>query len=462
MNKNLKQGLPLTALDLERLVLAAIFCDNDVYAELMDKLSESDFYDPNNQIIYRLIGEAYRDSADKKIDIFTIHEAWRVEYGNGGEERMNILRGIQLAANQAGYALQHADWLRDLSIKRRLQAECQEMLEKVASGEGVGVEYLAELEARLLAIHYSITPARVFDVTKVVDEVHQDIKDIADEKVSPFGLLTGFRKFDHIMGGFRAGKMIILAARPGVGKSALAANWANNIVMNKEEPTSVMFYSGEMLAKEITERLVFAQSRVSKDILKTPKKITKVDMAMIQKGVDEIKAIGEGRFILDTSPAMDVNELFVRAKRAKCKDNVGLIVIDYLQLMEDLSKKGSTRQEEAGSISAKLKQMALELEIPVLVISQFNRDIEKRDIEERKPQLSDLRETGRLEQDADTVLFIHRPDAVGTKVSETMTAGRPGGEVAQLIIAKNRGGQVGTVSLRFWKGCTRFEEVSEG
>lgn len=462
MNKKMKQVPALSAPELERLVLAAVLCDNDVYADLVNILSELDFYDPNYQIIYRLMGQLYRDSGDKKMDIFTIHEAWRAEYGNGGEERMNILRGIQLAANQAGYVMQHADWLRDLSIKRRMQVDLEEMLEKVASGEGTGEESLADMEGRLLALRNCYIPAKLYDVTVVVDEVHQDIIDIADEKVSPFGLRTGFPKFDYIMGGFRPGKMIVLAGRPGMGKSAIGANWATNIVMNKENRTSVLFYSGEMLAKEITERLVFAQSRVSKDILKTPKKITKADRAMIQKGVDEIKAIGRGRFILDTSPAMDVNELYVRAKRAKIKNGVGLIVIDYLQLMNDLSKQGGTRQEEAGSISAKIKQMALELEIPILVISQLNRDIEKRDAEERKPQLSDLRETGRLEQDADTVLFVHRPDAIGTKVSETMTAGRPGGDAAQLIIAKNRGGQVGNVSLRFWKGCTRFEEVTEG
>lgn len=451
----------LTAPELERLVLAAILYNNDLYAEVSDVLGELDFSVPENQIVFVLMGKLYRDSGDKKIDRFAIHEEWRAMYGNGGPERMNLLQGIQLSANHAECAMQHVAWLRDLSIKRRMAADCEEMLEIVLSGEGSGEEHLASLEARIMALRNWYVPSRIYDITDVIDEVEQNFYDIADGKKSPMGLLTGFKKFDYLMGGFHKGKMIILAARPGVGKSALAANWAVNIAMNKTDGTSVLFYTGEMLAYEITERIAHSQARLSKDLLKTPHKITKGDRGMMKRAAEEIRGMGDNRLLLDVTPAMDVNELYVRVKRGKLKNNVGLVVIDYLQLMNDLSKQGRSRQEEVGSISAKIKQMALQLELPILVLSQFNRDIEKRDLDERKPQLSDLRESGRLEQDADTVLFIHRPDAIGTKVSDVSTMSSPGGDLAQLIIAKNRGGQVGDVSMRFWKGCTRFEEVTE-
>ncbi len=463
MSKEITKAAALTAPGLETKLLAGILADEDRLADLKNRVTAEDFSVKDYQIIFSLMDKMFTEGGGQKIDIYSIHEQWKVDYGEGGDHRMQVLMELQLEATTGEYVLQHADWLHDLGVKRRLLAVMDDTRKKVLSGEGLGEDILSSTEDKIMDIHNQYVPNLESDM---VDEVkiafHHVMEKIAGN-LPTSGLLTGFRKFDRISGGFKPGKLYVLAARPGMGKTALVANWATEIVKDLEQEAPVMFYSLEMVGQEIAERVLFSEARVSKDLLDTPEKVSLAEKEMIKRGYERVQEIGHKRYIIDVTPAMDIHELYSRARRAVLRFKVKLIVIDYIQLMRNRkSGKNTTRQYEMASISGMLKQIAKDLNVPVLVLSQLNRDIEKRDADERKPQLSDLRDTGALEQDADMVMFIHRPDAIGTKVSEQQRQGMTSASDAMLVIAKHRGGPVGEVSLKFWKGATRFEEIGEG
>lgn len=463
MNKDVAQTAVLAAPGLEKKLLAGFLADEDRLADVKGRVQVDDFTIKEHQIIYELMDKLYEGSGDKKIDIYSINEQWRVDYGEGGEHRMKVLMELQLEATTGDYVGQHVEWLRNLGLKRRILAVMEASCKELLSGEGLGDDILASTEDKLMAVRNLYRANMESDMVEEVKVAFHRLQDKLAGKLPPDGLLTGFKKFDRISGGFKPGKLYVLAARPGVGKTALTVNWATEIVKDKGQDAPVMFYSLEMVGQEIAERVLFSESRVSKDLMDTPEKVTLAEKEMIKRGYERVQEIGGGRYIIDITPAMDIHELYSRSRRAVLRYHAKIIIVDYIQLMRNSkASKGTTRQYEMASISGMLKQIAKDLNVPVLVLSQLNRDIEKREADERKPQLSDLRDTGALEQDADMVMFIHRPDAIGTKVSEQQRQGMTSGSEGMLVIAKHRGGPVGEVSLRFWKGATRFEEVGEG
>ena len=258
------------------------------------------------------------------------------------------------------------------------------------------------------------------------------------------GVASGLVDLDDITGGFQRGQLVVLAARPSMGKTALALNICDHASMAAE--TAVLFVSLEMGGLEIAERLLCARSRIDGYKLRTGKGLGSREMTQLAKAFSEL---GKGAPIfIDDTPARNMLQITAAARRLKLRKDLGLVVVDYIQLVDSEESRDS-RQEQIAKISRRLKTLARELDVPVIALSQLNRAVENR--EDRRPRMADLRESGAIEQDADIVLLLHRPDYYDPN-------DQPG--IAELIVAKNRNGRTETVKLTFAKSLTRFENLA--
>lgn len=407
----------LCAPELERQVVAAVFVNNDCYADIMDYLNEEDYSDPNFQSVFRIMGQLYRDPNISHIDVLTVLEAWRKEAGGDADARMAILLEIQNAAIHSEYALQYAKMLRDLSVKRQLITQADLIIKNVSSGEGEAVELLQEAESAILGIRDKQVTSRVTPVNDALTCAYQEFERASNGEAPSKGVYSGYPALDNLTHGFFPEDLIILAARPGVGKTALMVNIAMNIMQCRDKAQPVLIYSMEMSPEKIAGRMLYAEAQVDKGIVHTPERITVAEKQAVKEAYDKLY---DSPCIIDDTPALDIYEFYARTKRAVKKHNIGIIMVDYLQLMRNTSLKGQSRQEQIAGISSMLKQIAMELKVPVIALSQLNRNIENREADARKPQLSDLRDSGAIEQDADMVIFIHRVGAIGTQVADTV------------------------------------------
>jgi replicative DNA helicase len=256
---------------------------------------------------------------------------------------------------------------------------------------------------------------------------------------------TGYFELDDLTGGFQPSQLIILAARPSMGKTALALNICEHAAVEKRK--GVLFVSLEMSQLELAERLLCSRSKVDGHKLRTGQNLLHRDMQLLGRGYDELR---ESPLWIDDTPARNMLQITANARRLKMRQNISMIVVDYIQLIDAESGDGrDSRQQQIAVISRRLKTLARELHVPVIALSQLNRAVENR--EDRRPRMADLRESGAIEQDADMVLLLHRPEYYDPN-------DKPG--IAELIIAKNRSGATTTINLTFLKNYTRFENYA--
>lgn len=440
---------------LERQLLAGLSLDHDAYFDIQDIVSAEDFTDPDYQMIFRLMGEAYKRQNSEHSDLLSLVEIWKTHQGGDAERYLSVLIEIQSAATTSTMIKEHAQWIKDLSMKRAMQQHCLDINEQIASGEGDAMEILQDAEARLAGVRDQRVENKITMLDPPLQEAYDEAMEAADGKAPPMGAPSGFPALDRITHGFAKGEVIVVAARPGLGKSAWLANVASNMLNHPDGPIPVLIYTMEMEAKKIANRMLFAEAQVPLGIVYEPQKITLAEKTALQVAKKKLTGLP---CIIDATSAMDVNELYVRAKRAKHKHNIGAIGVDYLQLMKDRLLKSNSKTEEVESISNKLKQIAMELQVPIIVLSQLNRNIENREADSRRPQLSDLKASGAIEQDADVVMFIHRPEAIGTNVGNSNIPASSK-EITDLIVAKHRNGMVGEVRMRFREQFTRFYDL---
>lgn len=440
---------------LERQLLAGILIDPDAYFNILDIVSADDLTNPDYQMIFRLMGDVYIGKHSEQPDIFSLLEAWKTQQSGDANRYLGVLMEIQSAATTSKLIKDHAQWVRDLSMKRELLQHCQDVEAQITSGEGDAEEILQEAEAKMMAVRGQRVEDKVTHLDRPLDEAYEIAMKAADGHPPALGILSGFPALDRLTHGFAKGEVTIVAARPGVGKSALLVNIAANMLGHPDGPIPVMIYSMEMEARKIANRMLFAEAQVPLGIIYEPTKFTLAEKTALQLAKQKLSDLP---CIIDATPAMDINELHMRAKRAKRKYGVEAIFVDYLQLMKNKAMKSRSKTEEVESISNQLKQIAMELEVSVVVLSQLNRNIESREADARRPQLSDLKASGAIEQDADVILFIHRPEAIGTGVGDS-TIPASSKEITDLIVAKNRNGAVGEVRMRFRERFTRFYDL---
>jgi replicative DNA helicase len=281
----------------------------------------------------------------------------------------------------------------------------------------------------------------------LVVELLDRVQEMADNPMDITGVPTGFYDLDRMTSGFQAGDMIVLAARPSMGKTALAVNIAEHVALNEGLPVAV--FSMEMGASQLAVRIVGSIGRIDQTHLRTGK-LTDEEWPRLTEAIEKLRNVS---LHIDETPGLTSSELRANARRlARQCGKLGLIVVDYLQLMSGSSSDGENRATELGEISRGLKMLAKELQCPVIALSQLNRSVETRT--DKRPMMSDLRESGAIEQDADVIMFIYRDDYYNKDSKE------PG--VSEIIIGKQRNGPTGTVKLAFIKNLTRFESLAMG
>ena len=440
---------PPHSVEAEQSVLGGLLLDNLAWDRAGDLLSDSDFYRYEHRLIYAAIGALVAGS--KPADVITVFEQLQ-SHGKaddcGGLAYLNALaQSVPSAANMRRYA----EIVRERSILRKLIAASDEIATTAFNPQGRAVSgILDEAESKIFKIGEEGSRQRQgfqgIDklVVALIDRV-QELHDNGAEEVT--GVRTGFYDLDRMTAGLQKGDLIVLAARPSMGKTAFALNIAEHVAVQEGLP--VLMFSMEMGASQLALRMVGSLGRIDQQGLRTGR-LKPDDWERLTEAVDRLSQV---QMFIDETPALNSAELRARARRmARQFGTLGLIVIDYLQLMSGSSSGDENRATEIGEISRGLKALAKELQCPVIALSQLNRSVESRT--DKRPMMSDLRESGAIEQDADVIMFIYRDDYYDKASKE------PG--VAEIVIGKQRNGPVGTVKLTFLKPLTRFDNLAPG
>jgi len=436
-------------LDVERAVLGSVLLDPRTFLSLLDQVKAEDFYSPAHRQIFQAMSALAE--ASQPIDPTTLAEALlrRAELESAGGP--GYLATLEEYVFTTENLPQYARDLQDLSRRRRL-IETAESIRSEAHGSPRPVGEILDESEKLI---FDLTQEKdkrdfvhISDVAfETMDQVHARFHDRQEVP----GLPTGFPQLDQMLTGLHAAELIILAARPSVGKTALALNIATHVVLHESKP--VGFFGLEMSATQVVQRILCSMARVPMQRVRRGV----MGRADLEKLDEHARRLSLAPLYIDDTPAQSILELRAKARRlgARVRD-LSLIVIDYLQLMRGYGRVES-RQQEVADIARALKALANEMRIPVMALSQLSRSIEQRKGKDKIPKLSDLRESGALEQDADVVLFVHRerlPQEVSAE--EGAEEGRSNIQPAEVIIGKQRNGPVGSVSLLFIGDLVRF------
>ncbi len=433
-----KIGMPYSE-EAEAAIISSMLMDMGAIAEVSTTLRADDFYYPAHGIIYNAILEVYNKG--QKVDIVTVVERLKKEAQldkvGGAGFVASFVKGTVSAENVIYYAeiVSEKSILRDLINKSKL------IINKASSGKEEVEIVLDEAENLIFDVRKKRNYEKVKPITPLLKEVMKIIEERAENKSLLTGIPTGLRELDKMSSGFQNAELIILAARPSVGKTALALNLASHIAIKENIP--VLFFSLEMHWESLIFRLLSAESRIDGNRIRSGY-IKEDEWVGLTSAVSRLT---EAPFYIDASPAMTIFELRAKARRMKKKYDIGVIFADYLQLIR--GPQVQTREQEVAAISRALKSIAMELNIPIVALSQLSRQPARRG-KDSKPILSDLRESGAIEQDADFVMFIHRADQF-EKSSESPE------EKAELIIAKQRNGPIGDMDLAFSRKYARFD-----
>ena len=424
-------------LDAERSVLGQMLVDSIIVGDVVQVLSADDFYLPKHRAVYEAIIETYNNKAIA--DPLTVEEELK-RMGRldeaGGQETLLDLASQVVVGISAQY---HAEIVREKAIQRRLLEVCQNVAEMAYENAANASELVDEAERRIFEISRFDRERQTRRIDDVLQETFERIEYFRQRAGEPTGLVTSYHDLDEMTGGFQAGELLILAARPSMGKTSFALNLCERVAANKG---AVAIFSLEMSAAQVITNMLCCRSRVNGTAVRRGR-LTEDEYKRLQ---EHAAALYEAPIYVDDSAGLSVTALRAKARRLKKKHDIGLIVIDYLQLMTS-GRREESRQQEISFISRSLKGIARELSIPVIALSQLNRDVENR--EDHRPRMSDLRESGAIEQDADVIMLLHREEYY--KQTEE-NAG-----LAQVILAKQRNGPTGEVQLHFSRDFMRFE-----
>lgn len=438
--------VPPHSIESESSVLGGLLLDNNAWDRVADLLLAQDFYRHEHQLVFESIAKLINNS--KPADVVTVFEDLQ---SHGKAEEVGGLVYLNALAQfvpSASNIRRYAEIVRERSILRKLISASDEIATKAFNPQGMAIEkVLDEAEQKIFKIgeEGSRMKEGFQPMESLVVELLDRVQEMADNPNDITGVPTGFYDLDRMTSGFQAGDLIILAARPSMGKTALAINIAEHVALKEGLPVAV--FSMEMGAAQLAVRVVGSIGRIDQGRLRTGK-LHDDEWPRLTEAIEKLRNIS---MHIDETPGLTTSELRANARRlARQCGKLGLIVIDYLQLMSGSSSSDENRATELGEISRGLKMLAKELQCPVVALSQLNRSVETRT--DKRPMMSDLRESGAIEQDADVIMFIYRDDYYNKESKE------PG--VAEVIIGKQRNGPTGMVKLAFLKPLTRFESLA--
>jgi replicative DNA helicase len=425
----------------EQCVLGGMLLSKDAIADVVEVIRPGDFYRPAHQTIFEAILQLYSrgEPADPTLVADELLKRGEIARVGGIPYLHTLVSAVPTAANASYYA----KIVQERAVLRRLVEAGTRIVQLGYSGDGE----VDEVVDRAQAAVYEVTEQRTTDdyvrLEQVMPATLDEIEAIGSRGGGMTGVPTGFADLDELTNGLHPGQMIVLAARPALGKSTLGLDFARSASI-KHGLTSVIF-SLEMSRTEITMRLLSAEARVPLHHMRSGK-MTDEDWARLARRMGEV---ADAPLFIDDSPNITMMEIRAKARRLKQRNELKLIVVDYMQLMSS-ARRVENRQQEVSEMSRSMKLLAKELEVPVVAISQLNRGAEQRT--DKKPQLSDLRESGSIEQDADMVILLHREDAYER---ESPRAGE-----ADLIVAKHRNGPTDTITVAFQGHYSRFVDMS--
>ncbi len=440
MNLDAQVKLPPQDLLAERSVLGAMLLSSEAYDEVIQKIQSICFYADANKRIFQCINDMYERGV-RAIDVVTLsHELKkRGDYDEVGGA--GYLNEVMSSVPHAAHAEYYAKIVREKYLLRCLVETCERSLKEAYQQDDDIEDLLARTEKRMFGILEQLENIDSIEIDDILSQTFQKIFERMDRGESVSGVSSGLHGLDEKTSGFQATELIVLAARPAMGKTALVCNIAMAVAkVNK----GVLVFSLEQSKHELAERLLCIHAKVSGHKLRKGE-LDEFEQHTLMKAADELRG---WHVFIDDAPGRTMSQISAIARRLKRRDTLDIVIIDYLQLIESEDAK-LPREQQISSITRRLKFLAKELHIPVIALAQLNRGLEQR--EDKRPKLSDLRESGAIEQDADIVMFLHRPEAYDPE-------DRPG--EADLIVAKNRHGPIGTVELVWLRDMLKFGDKS--
>ncbi len=431
----------------EKAILGAMLLDEDAKNIAVEKIDFTVFYYPSHQRIFKAILKLH-ENGEKAIDIFSVANALNsdgaLEYIGGEEYLLDLQNSIATTANIETWC----EIVGNLSSLRKMIDVCSTTIERCYQAETENISaMLGEIENSIFDVRDVNKPSGSAKVSEFIIDAVKHLESLHSQKSEATGIKTGITNLDNIILGLRSTEMIVIAARPSIGKTSLALNIASHIGVFEKK--SVAFFSLEMSSEQLTRRLLCSLAEVSErdfyekrfDEADFSKKWNKVTKAATQLKQTEV--------YIDPTPGLSINELRAKALRLKHKHDIDVIIIDYLQLMKADVSRNDNRQNEVAKISVGIKGLAKELNVPVVVLAQLNRQAEQQE----RPKLSHLRESGAIEQDADIVMFLHRERDTQKDITVESIE-------SELIVEKNRNGQTGIAKLLFFPKITTFRSQS--
>ena len=430
-------------------MLGGLLLDNSTWDKVGDLLKENDFYRYEHRLVFGAMGSLI--NANKPADVVTVFEHLQGQGKSDDVGGLVYLNALAQYVPSTGNIRRYAEIVRERSILRQLVSTSDDIATSAFNPKGRSVaSILDEAEQKIFNIgEEGSRMKRGFqEMGTLVVNLMDRVQEMADNPNDITGVPTGFYDLDRMTSGLQGGDLVVLAARPSMGKTAFAINIAEHVAMNEGLPVAV--FSMEMGAAQLAVRIVGSIGRIDQGHLRTGK-LTDEEWPRLTEAIEKLRDIS---LHIDETAGLTAAELRASARRlARSCGKLGLIVVDYLQLMSGSSSDNENRATELGEISRGLKMLAKELGCPVIALSQLNRSVETRP--DKRPMMSDLRESGAIEQDADIIMFIYRDDYYTKEASK-----EPG--VAEIIIAKQRNGPTGMVKLAFLKPLTRFENLASG
>lgn len=431
--------------EAEASLLGALLIDGDAIVKIADNISPKDFFDKRHEKIYAAILQLYEQH--QQIDVLTLADRLKANDTLdqiGGPAYLTELTNF---VPTAAHVEQYADIVAQKALRRRLIGASKEIVDLGFDESKQLRELIEEAEARLFEVSQQHIKQDIISLEAILAESFDRLDDLHKDKDKIRGVPSGYKDLDNVLAGFQKSDLVILAARPSMGKTALALNFAHNIAVNSTQP--VLIFSLEMSKEQLVDRLLAMESGVNAWALRTGN-LTDSDFEKIGQAMG---TLSEAQIYIDDSPGITISDLRTKARREAHKRPLGLIIVDYLQLMSGGSRFGgdANRVQEISEISRGLKGVARELNVPVLALSQLSRSVESRS--PQIPQLADLRESGSIEQDADVVAFIYREEYYNPETDRR--------KIADIFIKKHRNGPTGTVELYFDNEKQRFSSIDK-
>lgn len=433
----MEQRIPPQNVEAEQAVLGAMLLSHDAVIVAMEKLQSQDFYRDVHRIIFEAMEHLYREN--KEIDVITLPDELKrmkkLDDVGGLEYVLNLPNLVGSAANIEYYA----NIVAEKALARNLISTCTELTTEAYDGQKETEALLDDAERRILQLSDTKNRGDFASVGAVVEVTLDKITKLYENKAGLTGLPTGFRDLDRMTSGLQPSDLILVAARPSMGKTAFTLNIAQNVGVRQHK--TVAFFSLEMSQEQLVQRLLCQIAHIDSQKLRTGQLNSDEEWTRLTDACDKLY---ESPIYIDDTPGISVAEMRSKARRLKSEHGLDLIIVDYLQLMQ--GRNAESRQQEISEISRSLKALARELKVPLIALSQLSRSVESR--QDKRPMLSDLRESGALEQDADIVSFLYREDYYDKETENQ--------HITEVILAKHRNGPVGSVKLYFKNEFTLF------